>query len=42
MYRDKSLVPTQAIRLTVLGSLALGARRYGELASATASPTGSP
>jgi hypothetical protein len=40
MYRDKSLVPTQAIRLTVLGSLALGARRYGELAGATRLFTG--
>ena len=35
MYRDKSLLPTQAIRLTVLGSLGLGARRYGELAGET-------
>jgi hypothetical protein len=35
MYRDKSLLPTQAIRLAVLGALGLGARRYGELASET-------
>ena len=40
MYRDKSLVPTQAIRLTVLGSLALGPRHYGELAGATRLFTG--
>jgi hypothetical protein len=35
MYRDKSLLPTQAIRLAVLGALGLGARRYGELAGET-------
>jgi hypothetical protein len=35
MYRDKSLLPTQAIRLAVLGCLGLGARRYGALASET-------
>jgi len=33
MYRDKSLLPTQAIRLAVLGSLGNGTRRYGELAA---------
>lgn len=35
MYRDRSLLPTQAIRLAVLGSLALGPRRYGALAAET-------
>jgi hypothetical protein len=40
MYRDKTLLPTQAIRLTVLGSLGLGPRRYGELASETRQFTG--
>src|SRR5579862_642450 len=40
MYRDKSLMPTQAIRLAVLGSLGLGARRYGELATETRHFTG--
>ena len=33
MYRDKSLLPTQAIRLAALGSLANAPKRYGDLAS---------
>jgi hypothetical protein len=40
MYRDKSLLPTQAIRLAVLGTLGNGARRYGELAAETRHFTG--
>ncbi len=40
MYRDKSLLPTQAIRLAVLGSLAAGPRRYGQLAAETRAFTG--
>ncbi len=40
MYRDKSLLPTQVIRLTVLGSLGTGARRYGDLATETRHFTG--
>lgn len=40
MYRDKSLLPTQAIRLAVLGSLGRGARRYAELATETRHFTG--
>ncbi len=32
MYRDKTLIPTEAIRLCALGLLASGPRRYGELA----------
>jgi DNA-binding PadR family transcriptional regulator len=40
MYRDKSLLPTQAIRLAVLGTLGNGARRYGELAAETRYFTG--
>ena len=32
MYRDKTLIPTEAIRLCALGVLAGGARRYGDLA----------
>src|SRR5258708_9949928 len=35
MYREKSLMPTKAIGLAVLGSLGLGARRYGDLATET-------
>jgi DNA-binding PadR family transcriptional regulator len=34
MYRDKTLIPTEAIRLCALGSLADGPRSYPELASA--------
>ncbi len=35
MYRDKSLIPSEAVRLTVLGILAQeGPRPYGELAGA--------
>ncbi|MGH7090758.1 MAG: hypothetical protein ACREFQ_17820 [Stellaceae bacterium] len=33
MFRDKSLIPSEAIRLAALGFLAEGPRRYGELAS---------
>lgn len=33
MYRDKTLIPTEAIRLCALGTLAGGPRRYSELAS---------
>jgi DNA-binding PadR family transcriptional regulator len=40
MYRDKSLLPTQAIRLAVLGSLGRGTRRYAELATETRHFTG--
>ncbi len=40
MYRDKSLLPTQAIRLAVLGSLGRGVRRYAELATETRQFTG--
>jgi hypothetical protein len=34
MYRDKTLIPTEAIRLCALGALSEGPRRYGELAAA--------
>lgn len=40
MYRDKSLMPTQAIRLAALGSLALAAKPYGTLANETRLFTG--
>ena len=40
MYRDKSLLPTQAIRLAVLGALGNGERRYAELATETRHFTG--
>ncbi len=40
MYRDKTLLPTQAIRLAVLGSLGIGERRYAELATETRHFTG--
>lgn len=33
MYRDKTLIPTEAIRMCALGTLADGPRRYGDLAS---------
>ena len=33
MYRDRSLIPTEALRLAVLGSLALEAKRYADLAA---------
>lgn len=32
MYKDRSLAPTQAVRLAALGFLADGAREYGSLA----------
>lgn len=32
MFRDQSLIPTEAIRLAALGILSDGARKYGELA----------
>ena len=32
MYRDKTLIPTEAIRLSALGILTEGPRRYAELA----------
>jgi DNA-binding PadR family transcriptional regulator len=32
MFRDKSLIPTEAVRLTALGLLAEAPRRYGDLA----------
>ena len=32
LYRDQSLLPTEAVRLAALGLLAAGPRRYGELA----------
>ena len=31
MYRDKTLIPAEAIRLAVLGTLANGPRAYGDL-----------
>lgn len=34
MYRDKTLIPTEAIRLCALGILSDGPQRYGELAAA--------
>jgi DNA-binding PadR family transcriptional regulator len=34
MYRDKTLIPTEAIRLAALGILASAPQRYGELAGA--------
>jgi DNA-binding PadR family transcriptional regulator len=34
MYRDHSLVPTEAVRLAALGELARAPRRYAELATA--------
>ena len=34
MYRDKTLIPTEAIRLCALGILTDGPQRYGELAAA--------
>ncbi|HUA51603.1 MAG TPA: hypothetical protein VMB81_05535 [Candidatus Sulfotelmatobacter sp.] len=40
MYRDKTLLPTQAIRLAVLGSLGNGTRHYGDLAAETRRFTG--
>jgi DNA-binding PadR family transcriptional regulator len=33
MYRDKTLIPTEAIRLCALGTLAGGPKRYSELAN---------
>jgi hypothetical protein len=33
MYRDRSLIPSEAVRLAALGSLALGSKRYAALAS---------
>jgi DNA-binding PadR family transcriptional regulator len=33
MYRDKTLIPTEAIRLCALGMLAAGKCKYGDLAS---------
>ena len=33
MYRDRSLIPSEAVRLAALGSLALGSKRYADLAS---------
>jgi hypothetical protein len=33
MYRDRSLIPSEAVRLAALGSLALAAKPYGELAA---------
>lgn len=33
MYRDRSLLPAEAVRLAALGALARGDRRYSELAS---------
>jgi DNA-binding PadR family transcriptional regulator len=33
MYRDKTLIPTEAIRLCALGILAAGPKHYAELAS---------
>ena len=33
MYRDRSLIPSEAVRLAVLGSLALEPKRYADLAA---------
>ena len=33
MYRDRSLIPSEAVRLAALGSLALEAKPYAELAA---------
>ena len=33
MYRDRSLIPSEAVRLAALGSLALEPKRYGDLAA---------
>lgn len=33
MFRDHSLIPTEAVRLAALGFLAEGKRRYGDLAA---------
>jgi DNA-binding PadR family transcriptional regulator len=33
MFRDNSLIPTEAVRLAALGFLAEGERRYGDLAA---------
>ena len=33
MFRDNSLIPTEAVRLAALGFLAEGPRRYGDLAA---------
>jgi Putative AphA-like transcriptional regulator len=33
MYRDRSLIPSEAVRLAALGALALAPKPYGELAS---------
>ena len=33
MFRDNSLIPTEAVRLVALGLLAEGPRRYGDLAA---------
>ena len=33
MYRDNTLIPTEAVRLLALGILATGERSYSELAS---------
>ena len=33
MFRDNSLIPTEAVRLAALGLLAEGQRRYGDLAA---------
>jgi len=41
MYRDNSLMPKEAVRLTVLGTLILGgSARYGDLAAAVRHFTG--
>jgi hypothetical protein len=41
MYRDNSLMPKEAVRLTVLGTLGLGgAMRYGDLAASVRHFTG--
>ena len=32
MYRDNTLIPTEAIRLAALGTLAMRPMRYGDLA----------
>ena len=40
MFRDRSLVPAEAIRLTALGLLAEGPWRYGDLAAAVRHFTG--
>jgi DNA-binding PadR family transcriptional regulator len=40
MLRDRSLIPSEAIRLAALGELSIGPRRYGDLANEVRAFTG--